>query len=96
MNNKGGIDPDYDYRALKEVVDRLEEDPNVELEILPYFVGMNAEEIKQARKMKSEFSRPMLLHYALKFIQYHTDGTFDKQLKIRYMGQLDGEGLYAE
>ena len=96
MNNKGGIDRDYDYRALKEIVDRLEEDPNAQLEILPYFVGMNAEEVKQARSMKSEFSRPMLLHYALKFIQYHTDGTFDKQLKIRYMGQLDGEGLYAE
>ena len=96
MNNKGGIDRDYDYRALKEIVDRLEEDPNAELEILPYFVGMNAEEVRKARKMKTDNSRDRLLYYAQKFIQFSLDGTFDKQLKIRYMGQLDGEGLYAE
>ena len=96
MNSKGGIDRDYDYRALKEVVDRLEEDPNEELELLPYFVGMNAEEVKKARKMKTDNSRDRLLHYAQKFIQFSLDGTFDKQLKIRYMGQLDGESLYAE
>ena len=95
MNSKGGIDRDYDYRALKEVVDRLEEDPNEELELLPYFVGMNAEEVKKARKMKTDNSRDRLLHYAQKFIQFSLDGTFDKQLKIRYMGQLDGEELYA-
>jgi len=95
MNNKGGIDPDYDYRLFKEVVDRLEEDPNEMIEAIIYHVGMNSDEVKAAREMKEKYSRGLLLHYAVKFIEYQTNGTFDKQLKIRFIGQLDGEKLYA-
>ncbi len=95
MNTKSGIDPDYDYRLLKEVVDRWQDDPNEMIEAVIYHVGMNSDEVKTAREMKEKYSRKSLLYYATMFNIYQDNGTFDEQLNIKYMGQLDGEELYA-
>jgi hypothetical protein len=96
MNNKAGIDPDYDYRFWKEIVDKLKEDPNAMIDAAFYFVGMNATEVVTAREGKEKYSLNILCYYAQKFLEYYHDGTFEKQVNIKYFGQLDGEGLYAE
>jgi hypothetical protein len=96
MNNKGGIDPDYDYRLRKHAIDVWEKDSDKIIDVLAYFVGMNEDQVKDAREGKDKNSFLKLLHYAKKIVEYSKSGKFDKQLKIKYAGQLDDEGLYAE
>ena len=96
MNNKGGIDGDYDWRIIKTIIDKLEEDPNAMIDVATYHVGMNADEVVIARELKDKLSRPEILKYASKLISLVHDGTFENQVTFKYFGQLEGEGLYAE
>ena len=57
---------------------------------------MNANGVVTAREGKGKYSLRRLCHYAQKFLEYYHDGTFEKQVNIKYFGQLDGEGLYAK
>jgi hypothetical protein len=73
-----------------------EKDSDKIIDVLAYFVGMNEDQVKDAREGKDKNSFLKLLHYAKKIVEYSKSGKFDKQLKIKYAGQLDDEGLYAE
>ena len=96
MNNKGGVDRDYDYRLRIHAINEWEKDPDKIINVMAYFVGMNEKEVKVARLKKDERAMNILVAYSAKIIEYWDNGKFDEQLKIQYAGQLDGEDLYAK